>query len=698
MLVLLRPAARAQTALPIFTDHLVNGFQSWSWATVNFTNSAPVYPTNAAASISVLAPNYGGLWLHHSDFSTALYTSLSFWIHGGTNGGQLLVVNGTLDGGSGSSYTLPALTANTWRQFTVPLSALGVAGKTNCTGFEIQSTSSGSVPVFYVSAVQLNAAAAPALTHLTVNAGQTLRAVDARWFGLNTAVWDSLLTPAGSAYLLKEMGTLALRFPGGSLSDEYHWASNKSLTNTWTWNVSFANFAQVATNVGAQTFITVNYGTGTAAEAAAWVANANVTNHYGFKYWEVGNEVYGTWETDSNAVPNDPFTYATRAQGYFQQMKAVDPTIKIGVVATPGDTSGVNNMNHSVVNPRTLQTVYGWTPVMLNTLSNLGVVPDFLIYHHYPEYTDTESDPFLLQTLGTWAGDAATLRQELTDFLGTTNGAKVEIVCTENNSNSGDQGRQSVSLVNGLYYADSVGQIMQTELNSMVWWDLRNGTDNKGNLDPVLYGWRLYGDLGLVGGTSTRYPPFYAAKLLQSFARPGDNVIAATNDYPLLSAYATRRADGAVSVLAINKDPAATITAQIHVTGFLPATNAAYHQFGETQDTAAQTGVGSPDVAAGTTNVAGTNFNYSFPPYSLTVLTLAPAPPRLVATGPVVPGQSAPLQLQGQTGVRYFVQASTNLAQWTTFATNTLTAATWNITNAPALPASRQYYRAVWQP
>ena len=26
----------------------------------------------------------------------------------------------------------------------------------------------------------------------------------------------------------------------------------------------------------------------------------------GFKYWEIGNECYGTWETDSNAVPHDP--------------------------------------------------------------------------------------------------------------------------------------------------------------------------------------------------------------------------------------------------------------------------------------------------------------------------------------------------------------------------------------------------------
>ena len=49
----------------------------------------------------------------------------------------------------------------------------------------------------------------------------------------------------------------------------------------------------------------MNYGSGTAAEAAAWVKYANVTKNYGVKYWEVGNEVYGngaygsSWEYDN---------------------------------------------------------------------------------------------------------------------------------------------------------------------------------------------------------------------------------------------------------------------------------------------------------------------------------------------------------------------------------------------------------------
>ena len=94
----------------------------------------------------------------------------------------------------------------------------------------------------------------------------------------------------------------------------------------------------IATNLGAQVFTTVNYGTGTPGEAAAWVLSANKTNHCGFKYWEIGNECYGSWETDSHAIPHDPYTYATNAAAYIQQMKAAYPAvpIKVGIVVVPG--------------------------------------------------------------------------------------------------------------------------------------------------------------------------------------------------------------------------------------------------------------------------------------------------------------------------------------------------------------------------
>ena len=119
-------------------------------------------------------------------------------------------------------------------------------------------------------------------------------------------------------------------------------------------------------------FITANYGSGTPAEAASWVQSSNATNHYGFKYWEVGNENYGSGETDTNSRPQDPYTYALRFKDYYTQMKAADPTIKIGAVAVTGEDSYANYTDHPAVNPRTRVSHNGWTPVMLATLKSLA--------------------------------------------------------------------------------------------------------------------------------------------------------------------------------------------------------------------------------------------------------------------------------------------------------------------------------------
>ena len=466
-------------------------------------------------------------------------------------------------------------------------------------------------------------------TQVVVDVSQTLRSVDARSSGVNSAIWEYGFDSPDTLSLLTEMGCRTLRFPGGSFSDEYHWASNYIEGSSFeAWPTAFTNFMDIATNLGANVFITVNYGTGTTNEAADWVNFANNLNQCGFKYWEVGNECYGTWEADHNTnapyLPNDPWTYAMRFRDYYNAMKAVDPTIKVGIVAVPGEDTYVNNLSHSAYNPRTGTTHYGWTPVLLSTLAGLGVTPDFMVHHFYPEY-QVDSDSRLLQAATNWAGDAANLRQQISDYFG-PGGTNIELLCTENNADSGSQGRQSTSLVNGLYIADSLSQIMKTEFDSWLWWIFENGQDTSGDFDPALYGWRTYGDFGLVLNASTRYPTFYAMKLMQYYARPGDTILNATSGDPLLAVYAAKKSGGALSLLVINKDPTNTLTRQITLAGFMPNAVATVRFYGIPQDDAARTNAPSAaqDIATGTFGGAAPSFSYSFPPYSLTLFTFAP--------------------------------------------------------------------------
>ena len=145
------------------------------------------------------------------------------------------------------------------------------------------------------------ALSARAQTSVTVDATKPVRGVDDRMFGVNTAVWDNAFTDPQTLTTLNTVDARFLRYPGGSSSDDFHWQTNTAaLEGTNAGSTNFDSFAAYAQATGAQVIITANYGTGTPAEAAAWVAYSKSKN-YGFKYWEIGNECYGTWEDDNNS-------------------------------------------------------------------------------------------------------------------------------------------------------------------------------------------------------------------------------------------------------------------------------------------------------------------------------------------------------------------------------------------------------------
>lgn len=628
----------------VYGDSLVNGWENWSWASTNLAATSPVH--GGSRAIAVTTGAWQALYLHHTAFDSSGYTHLAFWIHGGATGGQRLQVQAQLNGASQAAYPLAPLAANAWTYYAIPLSALGVANKTNLDGFWLQDTSGTTQGTFYVDDVALIAPPPPSTVAVNIDAAQVLRTVDARMFGINAAAWDSVFDTANTIAMFTDMDNQALRFPGGSLSNEYHWATNTSGSNTWQWATSFDKFAHVATSTNAQVFISVNYGTGTAAEAADWVRYSNVTKGYGFKYWEVGNENYGSWETDANARPHDPFTYATRFKDYVAQMKAVDPTIKIGAVVETGEDDYANYSDHPALNPRTGQTHNGWTPVMLATLKSLGVTPDFVVYHRYAQAPGAENDATLLASSATWADDAADLRQQLNDYLGAEIAAGVELVCTENNSVYTQPGKQTTSLVGGLFLADSISQAMHTEFKGLIWWDTRNAQETGNNNSASLYGWRQYGDYGITSGANPataadRYPTFYVAKLMKHFARGGDQLVHATSAYRDLAAYAVRRANGSLALLVINKSPSAALEASIAVASYTPGASATVYSYGIPQDEAARTGVGSADIAQTSITNAGATFTYSYPPYSATVIVLnsdgGTPPPATVATPTIAP-------------------------------------------------------------
>jgi hypothetical protein len=489
------------------------------------------------------------------------------------------------------------------------------------------------------------AAASPAATAsatVSVDAGSTGATVPATAIGLNGSVYDADLTDAAVPGLLKAAGTGLIRFPGGTSSDEYDWKTNTDVVSHSVQATDFDQYATLLQQTGAQGMITVNYGTGDrvgAAEnppesgaqlAADWVRYANVTHHYGIKYWEIGNEVYGNgtygadWEPDAHcstsSSPADcgPAVYAQNVKAYIAAMKAVDPSIVVGVVLTaPGDWPDGQT---SAGSPQP------WNQTVMTALA--GQV-GFADVHWYPQNPSSVTPPGptdagLLSDTGQIPGMVSTLRSELSQYAGEPS---APVMVTETNSVSSNPGKQTVSQVNALYLLqDYLGWVSQG-VSSVDWWQIHNGIVTSGDNGSSLYGTAQYGDYGVLSDAScgtaggsqvcepaadTPFPAYYGLQLLSRFVHPGDTLVSATSNQSLLHSYAVRAPDGSLRVLLVNDDPSTGYTVNLGYSGFTPAGGAP------------ATATLAPPGSGVTTGAGGTATTQTVAPYTAEVLTLAP--------------------------------------------------------------------------
>jgi len=150
----------AQSNQVLYDDGLENNWQDWSWCTRDLSNSAPVH--SGTKSISATCDAWEAVRLAHSDFATGPYTNLVFWAHGGSGGGQNLEIMAQRGSGNPTNYfSVGPLAAGAWQQVTVPLSSLGVAAVSDCTGFWLRNASSTALPTFYLDDISLEAYSLP---------------------------------------------------------------------------------------------------------------------------------------------------------------------------------------------------------------------------------------------------------------------------------------------------------------------------------------------------------------------------------------------------------------------------------------------------------------------------------------------------------------------------------------------------------
>jgi hypothetical protein len=457
---------------------------------------------------------------------------------------------------------------------------------------------------------------------VSVNADEGLGTIPSTAYGLNSAVWDSQMNVPQVQGLLQQAGVEMLRYPGGSYGDIYNWQNNTAPGGYVAPGTDFDSFMGTVTKIGAQPMLIANYGTGTPAEAAAWVRYANITKGYNAKYWEIGNEIYGNgyygadWEADNHASKS-PATYASNVLQYASAMKAVDPSIKIGAVVTlPG------NWPDSVVGSGDNGD---WNRIVL---AAAGSAIDFVIVHWYPNGSGAAG---MLNEPAQVAGELAQLRQEIDHYAG-PNGPNIAIAMTETNG-----GVDEDTQPDALFAADTYMTALENGVFTVDWWDTHNGPSA---ISTAPDGATDYGDGGVlssgtcVGTTcepplNTPFPAYYSLAMLSKLALPGDTMVRAGTDQQLIAAHAVRNANGDLSVMLVNKDPANSYQVSLHYAGFTPAA-------------ATPTVYTYGDEASSITSAAqGTASSQVLPPYSIETVVLQPqAGTRSALSAPGAPSAS----------------------------------------------------------
>jgi hypothetical protein len=448
-----------------------------------------------------------------------------------------------------------------------------------------------------------------------VNPANTGAAVSNQILGMNMAAWYDPTT-AGVATAFEAAGIKSVRWPGGSWADAYNWETNTECGSTANANATYSNFVNdLVKPAGLDVSLIADYGTGencsgfgNPAEAASW-ASESLTLGANVSHITVGNEEYGTWETDNHPIQHDPTTYANAvATGYYPDIKAVSPNVLVGVLVQPDYSP--------------------WDSIVM-----ADATYDFVEFHYYPETPGSENDTTLIQSD---AQGLTTYINRIKTELSTAGKPNTPIYVGEIGGPYSNPGKQSWSITQGLYAGEVLGEMMNDGVTRLTWWiGFGNCNGQAGNDSSSLYGWQNFGAYNVFsdgpndptcpagstapdwGAIGTMSPTARAFQLFSQVAINGEHALTptVTGDTTNIRAYAATNSGGTALVL-FNLNETSSETALITVSGKTTSTSV-------TETTYDKAIYDESNPATTNTWAAPTTTNLGAPALPLT-LTLAP--------------------------------------------------------------------------
>ncbi len=336
----------------------------------------------------------------------------------------------------------------------------------------------------------------PVTVAVTVDCADTVTKVSPYLFGDNANLWTG--TMSDNATLMKNMADRrmgVLRGPGGSISDVFFWNRSTKPSDvpsalvtdpsntTWpwygqraeSWTMHVDSLYSILSKTGVTGMITVNYGyarygtsTDPVAQAAHMAADWVRYDNGRTKFWEIGNEVFGSWEAgyridrslnkDGQPEYITPQLYGQHCRVFIDSMKAAAAEtgheIKIGVVMVEAASTHAS-----------------WNTAVA---SRVGDIADFYVVHSY--YTPWNSNSDVATVLNSYShteGYRTYVRNTVTD----AGMPELPVALTEYNIFAVGS-NQPVSHANGMHAVLVTGELMRSGFGAACRWDLANGWDN----------------------------------------------------------------------------------------------------------------------------------------------------------------------------------------------------------------------------
>jgi len=339
---------------------------------------------------------------------------------------------------------------------------------------------------------------------MVIDANNVLVKVPPTVYGNNSNLWiGQIVTQPNLMQYITDLKPNIIRGPAGSVSDQYFFngtdanpkpadAPDSIYTSgtlnpigSWygadagSWTLSLDNYYSLLTQTNSTAILTVNYayaryGTGVSPvdSAAHLAANWVRADNGRTKYWEIGNECYGSWEAGykidvSKSQDHQPMIisgklYGQQANIFADSMRAaaqeIGATIYIGAVlyGTPPQTS-----DDSVIQQ--------WNAGVLKAFGNAA---DFFIIHDY--FTAYNANSSVSDILITGTSEAPADMNFVKGQLQTYGVSAKPIAMTEWNIRATGS-KQSTSYIAGMHAALTLGSFIKNQYGEASRWDLANG-------------------------------------------------------------------------------------------------------------------------------------------------------------------------------------------------------------------------------